>query len=366
MIIANGVKAPPAIVVSRSTRMIPNPETVPIPSAGGGYAPRRFRINKSDLETHGYTAGCPGCISAQADDGIRRGGHTEACRLRIEGVISDGRKDREQQSMTVDSGDKIQEQDAVPAVVLQDNAVVGTETQSRGNVSQGGASGSSDVFMPDEEVIVEDAPVEASGQRTRYKTPERPAPIKRRGDDDDDGFDRLRRRIDSPNNDGMGAPSRAEDPDMEQDSPLRAWYDSETIGEADTSMSELTEVDRRILASAILNVDITEVFSPERINQVASKFGLVPGSSLDLRTGWNFELESHRRKAWGLLHRTQPYVVIGSPPCTFFSQLQEINKHVHRDDPLWMKNFEEGKKVATRHIDFCISIFMTSSECIAS
>ena len=77
--IDNGVKAPPAIVASRSVRTIPNPETAPIPSAGGGYAPRRFRISKADLEAHGYTAGCPGCISAQADDGIRRGGHTEAC-----------------------------------------------------------------------------------------------------------------------------------------------------------------------------------------------------------------------------------------------------------------------------------------------
>ena len=121
----------------------------PIPMAGGGYAPRRFRINKSDLEEHGYTAGCPGCISAQANDGIRRGGHTEACRLRIEGVISSGRKDREQQRMAADPEDKTKEPDAVPAIVLQDNPVVGTEVQSSGGFFQGGASGSTDLFMPE-------------------------------------------------------------------------------------------------------------------------------------------------------------------------------------------------------------------------
>ena len=81
-------------------------------------------------------------------------------------------------------------------------------------------------------------------------------------------------------------------------------------GRDDADMSSLTEVDKRILASLILNVDITEVFSPSRVNQLASKFGLVPGASLDLRTGWNFELEAHRRKAWKLLHTSKPYVVI--------------------------------------------------------
>ena len=47
-------------------------------------------------------------------------------------------------------------------------------------------------------------------------------------------------------------------------------------------MDSLTAVDRKVLASLILGVDITEVFSPKRVNELASKFGLTPGSSLDL------------------------------------------------------------------------------------
>ena len=59
----------------------------------------------------------------------------------------------------------------------------------------------------------------------------------------------------------------------------------------------LSSVDRRILLSVLLNVDITEVFSSERVNKLAAKFGLIAGSSLDLTNGWNFELEKDRRAA---------------------------------------------------------------------
>ena len=78
-----GVRPPPAIVPVHVPAGIKNPDTSPVIPASGGYAPRRFKITKKDLELHGHTPGCPGCVSAQADDGIRRGGHTEACRIRI-------------------------------------------------------------------------------------------------------------------------------------------------------------------------------------------------------------------------------------------------------------------------------------------
>ena len=76
------------------------------------------------------------------------------------------------------------------------------------------------------------------------------------------------------------------------------------MDEPDDDMSDLHSVDKRILASVILGVDLTEVFSPVRVNQVAAKFGLNPGSSLDLTNGWNFDLEADRRRAWKLIKHT--------------------------------------------------------------
>ena len=49
------------------------------------------------------------------------------------------------------------------------------------------------------------------------------------------------------------------------------------------------KLDRKILASVLMNVDVTEVYSPIRVSELAAKFGLVPGSSLDLTNGWDFE-----------------------------------------------------------------------------
>ena len=55
--------------------------------------------------------------------------------------------------------------------------------------------------------------------------------------------------------------------------------------EVDQNMDLFIEMDRHILASVLLDVDVTEVFSPIRVNELVAKFGLVFGSSLDLTNG---------------------------------------------------------------------------------
>ena len=64
--------------------------------------------------------------------------------------------------------------------------------------------------------------------------------------------------------------------------------DEESTGSQmdDASIGMLNDVDRKILSAFILGVDITEVYSPERVARVAKKFGLVSGSSMDLTNGW--------------------------------------------------------------------------------
>ena len=47
--------------------------------------PRRVYLNKNDFEEHGYSSGCPGCRSIL--EGIRRQGHSEACRQRIQKAL---------------------------------------------------------------------------------------------------------------------------------------------------------------------------------------------------------------------------------------------------------------------------------------
>ena len=93
--IDNGVKPPPSIVMARIHLAARNPDSAPVVLAYGEYVPRRLAIRFQDLETHGFTAGCPGCAAAKARDG-RRGAHTSECRARIEQLIGedDDRKKR--------------------------------------------------------------------------------------------------------------------------------------------------------------------------------------------------------------------------------------------------------------------------------
>ena len=75
-------------------------------------------------------------------------------------------------------------------------------------------------------------------------------------------------------------------------------------------LDSFAEIDRRILASIIMSVDVTEVFSPARVNKLASKFGLTPGASLDLTNGWECSLAANRNRAWKLVKTSVPLVII--------------------------------------------------------
>jgi hypothetical protein len=60
------------------------------------YIPRRFRIQKGDLQKFGFTAGCPGCRAANR--GLPATGHSEECRRRIQEELEksgDSRIERE-------------------------------------------------------------------------------------------------------------------------------------------------------------------------------------------------------------------------------------------------------------------------------
>ena len=98
----------------------------------------------------------------------------------------------------------------------------------------------------------------------------------------------------------------------------------------------------RIIAALARGVDITEVFSPKRVTQVCKKYGLTPGESMDLSTGWDFDRGEDRRQAVKHIKEENPMVVIGSPPCTVFSQLQTMSMHTQNTQ--WMDEYEVRKQ----------------------
>ena len=98
-----------------------------------------------------------------------------------------------------------------------------------------------------------------------------------------------------------------------------------------------------------LRVDISEVFSPPRVTEMAGKFGLKPGDAMDLITGWNFDREDHRQQARELIQQRRPKLLIGSPDCTMFSQLQGLSG--------WNEHKASRWRQARRHLQFVCELY---------
>ena len=113
----------------------------------------------------------------------------------------------------------------------------------------------------------------------------------------------------------------------------------------------------RQVAQQIMSVDVSELYSPERVAAVCKSYGLRPGQSMDIKNGFDFDLSADRKKDWNHVVNDKPSLVIGSPPCTYFSRLHELNKHMYRDSKVWMDKFEANLERAKRHVRCCIRIY---------
>ena len=117
--------------------------------------------------------------------------------------------------------------------------------------------------------------------------------------------------------------------------------------------SILDKQDRIFLTGKIRNFldHVGEVYSPPRITLEARRQGLKGSIALDLSTGWDFRIASHRRQALQLIRDRRPAVLILSPPCRTFSPLQNLSIH-KRDPTVVAEDQEEGDL----HLDFSVTL----------
>ena len=115
--------------------------------------------------------------------------------------------------------------------------------------------------------------------------------------------------------------------------------------------------------------DVAELFSQPRICQEAGGISvggstLRPGWSLDLTMNdpatdkpWDLSKTDVQERVRRLVRTTKPYCVVGSPPCTAFSPLQEISRA--KRDP---KEMEKQLRRAKAHVRFCLEIYRIQLE----
>ena len=110
--------------------------------------------------------------------------------------------------------------------------------------------------------------------------------------------------------------------------------------------------------------DVVEVFSQPRIAQEASirmydGTKLVAGWSLDLtmrnpkdNQPWDLSDKETQKQVKKMVVDGKPFMLIGSPPCTAFSQLQGLNKS-KRDPEIVRRELAS----ACAHIAFCFELY---------
>ena len=98
-------------------------------------------------------------------------------------------------------------------------------------------------------------------------------------------------------------------------------------------------------------VDVTEVYSEPRVTARCDKHGLRPGSAMDLATGYNFSDSKDQQRAWKVLHKESPHLVMLSPPCTARSKIRAISD-CKRDPEIVAAEREATRK----HMEFAAKI----------
>ena len=108
--------------------------------------------------------------------------------------------------------------------------------------------------------------------------------------------------------------------------------------------------DRHIISAMLRNVDLTEVFSPARVVEACKRHGLVAGDSFDLRTGYDLTNETTQKHVKMQIEKSGALLVICSPPCTKFSQLQELNLYLN--DEKWAEEVRKSSKMRSNILTF--------------
>ena len=89
------------------------------------------------------------------------------------------------------------------------------------------------------------------------------------------------------------------------------------------------------------SVDFVELFNPGNFKE--QKFSLVAGGTYDVHVNPAIDLtrDSVRQQVRKDIEREDPLILLGAPPCTLFSPMQNINQKHHIGDA-WERKKQEG------------------------
>ena len=328
---------------------------------------RRMRINKSDLDKHGYTESCSQCRHIQRYGRAQAGTqHSEQCRRRITEAIaqSDEGKARiqaDEERLDRRTAEHLERADRQPrepeALPAAREFLERTPAPRRAHEPH---PHDSDIPAPPPAV-----------------TAPRPVPVATRG-----VGGAMEAPPDEPPGETPGREQHEQD-DMQSDDHANQDVDMDFIGslelhdslgnlepEADDAISQMLLMQmgsagrgyRRDRATAARKI-VSEIYSPPRVTALMKQLKsrhFMPGYAFDLTTvdpldgkPWDFSCPDKRRRARELLREQQPYMLIGSPMCRAFSTWQALNRAKSSDKAAIDRSYAE----AVVHIQFVCELY---------
>ena len=313
------------IRLPEATREKTEGEQVPKPKEDDP-APKRFRIERRDLDKYGYTPHCPGCFSVKNNRPQRS--HNEECRKRIARLmLSDEANARR-----------------LEAARLRENSWLDRQAEKQGEADRIEREPTQQLASPPTENPQTSSPAEL-GERIDYNDPIDTTEFYR---EVDEAFESMAEEI---------RDTETEDTEMINQV-------SETREEMEDTAHELRKA-IAYMSNGCSFPDIAEIYSPPRVTALAHRFKLNPGFALDLTVSdpedgldWNFDVKSIREKALRKLKVEQPMLLIGSPMCKAFSVLQGLNRKRMGEE-----KFHRMLEHARIHLRFCMELYAEQARC---
>lgn len=326
----NALRPGEARIGIRAPIHLPEPVGLPPPPREPGERQvRRARLQRADFLAHGYTPDCHGCENIRGGSRIAIA-HSERCRERMEALLAQsdaGRRRLEEAERRAARAGRGPEPDEAKRRRVDEE-----QPPSGGAAASPAAPTSEDADMnqargPGGAEEAEAGPSTSSSSTAAPSLPAAGTMLKRDGSDGIES-DAKRQRRDA--------------------------------GALEDDTAECNAVDLLLIWSGLHGPHgaVCEVYSPPRVASVAETMGETAGWSLDLTTcdeqgrAWDFDDPACRRRAVQLVRQSRPFMLIGSPMCTWFSTLMSMNFPQMTEEQK-----EQGMARARRHLAFSIYLY---------
>ncbi len=296
--------------------------------------PRRMYIKPRDLEKYGYTKGCPRC------EPLREGRsttaeHSDDCRKRITDAMEADKSEDVQTRVkkTVTGRNEYIEKRVAEDGQQAKKAKIQSSSQAKPNQPSASVPGADET----KKRLVDQSQSQANPSTSASSSSAAPAAA-------------------AP---AVSAKRQLEPSSVSEDDEDMLSIRNLIKESAEADIDSLCQELKMLGLFSVKRNDVSEIYSRPRVTAYAARLGLSPGFALDLAVvdpddgmPWDFDNPNKCAKAKRKVQLKKPKLLIGSPMCTAFSQLQALSKD--------KGNIEKKKLLLVRvikHIRLCVSLY---------